>query len=125
MCISGRRRASYEMMPRIQSQPFPDAMSDDKCQTIDDAIDRMTQLEAGLALPGTRDGVVYFNRLYLEVTKRIKAAVEQDGFFRFPEGARGPHSSSIWDWNLRRGLRRCERSARAEPGQAGTASPLA
>jgi len=62
-----------------------DTMPGQKCQTIDDVIAKLTQLEAELAPAGTHDGVIYFNRLYLEVTKRVKAAVEGDGFFTNPQ----------------------------------------
>jgi hypothetical protein len=56
------------------------------CLTIDDVIARMTSLgERFSPTPGPGYGVFCFNRLYLAVTKGVKLAVEQPGYFDAPE----------------------------------------
>jgi hypothetical protein len=53
--------------------------------SIDEVIVRMTMLGARLeAERGANDGVLWFNRLYLEVTKAVGLAVRQPGFFADP-----------------------------------------
>ncbi|MEA2198576.1 MAG: hypothetical protein QOJ25_2627 [Solirubrobacteraceae bacterium] len=53
--------------------------------TIDDVIARMTALGKRFERDyGSSDGVLWFNRLYLAVTKGVKRAVEQPGFFHDP-----------------------------------------
>jgi hypothetical protein len=53
--------------------------------TIDDVIARMTAQGKRFERDhGPHDGVLWFNRLYLAVTKGVKRAVEQPGFFENP-----------------------------------------
>jgi hypothetical protein len=59
-------------------------MNDDPGTIIDPVIARMDAIEAELSRSGERDGVIYFNQLYREVTKKIRAGVAQDGFFAHP-----------------------------------------
>jgi Family of unknown function (DUF5995) len=55
------------------------------CLTIDDVIAKMTSLgERFSPTPGPGYGVFCFNRLYLAVTKGVKLAVEQRGYFEQP-----------------------------------------
>ncbi len=56
------------------------------CMTIDDVIAKMTSLDERFSrTPGPGYGVFCFNRLYLAVTKSVKLAVEQRGYFDEPE----------------------------------------
>jgi hypothetical protein len=55
------------------------------CRTIGEAIATMTELgERFEAEHGPHDGVLWFNRLYLAVTKGVQEAVNQDGYFSDP-----------------------------------------
>jgi hypothetical protein len=49
----------------------PGPIASTPCSTIAEVIARMQQIDEGLA---PKDGVAYFNRLYLEVTKAVQAA---------------------------------------------------
>jgi len=54
-------------------------------RTIDDVIERMIDLgDRFEQRHGPRDGVLCFNRLYLAVTRGVKDAVEQPGYFHNP-----------------------------------------
>jgi Family of unknown function (DUF5995) len=56
------------------------------CRTIDDVIERMTDLgDRFEEKHGPRDGVLCFNHLYLAVTRGVKSAVEQLGYFHNPD----------------------------------------
>jgi hypothetical protein len=60
-------------------------MAETRCQTIDEVVDRMEQLDQTLShAPGPGYGAYCFNRLYMAVTRAIKQAVEQPGFFTDP-----------------------------------------
>jgi Family of unknown function (DUF5995) len=61
-------------------------LAESQCRTIDDVIGKMTSLgEQFETENGPHDGVLCFNRLYLEVTRGVKNAVEQHGYFNDPE----------------------------------------
>jgi hypothetical protein len=65
-----RRRGSADGAPPMPGGPIPPLSG-----TIGDVLVRMDALEASL---GPEDGVRWFNRLYLEVTRRV-AAYDKDG----------------------------------------------
>jgi hypothetical protein len=55
----------------VAAPPDPPPAAPAACTTIDEVIARMEEIDA--ALP-RKDGVAYFNRLYLQVTKAVQAA---------------------------------------------------
>jgi len=57
------------------------------CATIDDVIDRMVALNKRFeAEHGRDDGVRWFNRLYLSVTRGVKRSIARAGYFDDPVG---------------------------------------
>jgi hypothetical protein len=55
----------------VAAEPDPGVIASSTCTTIAEVIARMEQIDG--ALP-RKDGVAYFNRLYLQVTKAVQAA---------------------------------------------------
>ena len=60
-------------------------MTEDPGAIIDPVIARMDAIEAELSRPGERDGVIYFNQMYREVTKKIRARAADPAYFAHPE----------------------------------------
>ena len=56
---------------RMGGDGYPEPIASTSCATIAEVITRMEQIDAELP---RKDGVAYFNRLYLQVTKAVQAA---------------------------------------------------
>ena len=97
LCSTGALLAPRSRAPRLPSvAPV--------CRTIDDVIGRMTDLGDRFEQQhGPRDGLLCFHRLYLAVTRGVKGAVEQPGYFPRPRGGRPARRA------LRPALFRCGR----------------
>lgn len=79
---SGLGSSPHRVAPAVRVSP---TMVQPRCQTIDDVIARMTELERTLSpVPGPGYGAFCFNRLYLGVTQQMRQAVAQPGFFADP-----------------------------------------
>jgi hypothetical protein len=75
------------MMQPLATDPreIRHTMNEDPGAIIDPVIARMDAIEAELSRPGERDGVIYFNQMYREVTRKIRAKASDPTFFAHPE----------------------------------------